>query len=130
MHRMPQGLAPVSHPCPVGRGPAGPYRPGTGKGPARGRPLSGEGLPRQKAGLNRAVLDPAPGELRRQLTYKSIWYGSKLGVLDHWFPSSKTCSACEGQDPRLTLADRTIHCTDCGLTIDRDFNAARKIARH
>ncbi|MEU5499803.1 RNA-guided endonuclease InsQ/TnpB family protein [Streptomyces griseofuscus] len=85
---------------------------------------------KQKAGLNRAILDTAPGELRRQLTYKTFWYGSTLAVLDRWFPSSKTCSACGWQNPRLTLADRTFHCSNCALTIDRDLNAARNIAAH
>lgn len=85
---------------------------------------------RQKAGLNRAILDAAPAELRRQLIYKTRWYGSTLVVLDRWFPSSKTCSACGWQNPRLTLADRTFHCTNCSLTIDRDLNAARNIAAH
>ncbi|MET9175872.1 RNA-guided endonuclease TnpB family protein [Streptomyces misionensis] len=85
---------------------------------------------RQKAGLNRAILDTAPGELRRQLTYKTRWYGSTLAVLDRWFPSSKTCSACGWQNSHLTLADRTFHCTNCTLTIDRDLNAARNIAAH
>ncbi|WP_244317564.1 RNA-guided endonuclease InsQ/TnpB family protein [Streptomyces bauhiniae] len=85
---------------------------------------------KQKAGLNRAILDTAPGELRRQLTYKTRWYGSTLAVLDRWFPSSKTCSACGWQNPRLTLADRTFHCTNCSTTIDRDLNAARNIAQH
>ncbi|MFH9959063.1 RNA-guided endonuclease InsQ/TnpB family protein [Streptomyces roseolus] len=83
---------------------------------------------RQKAGLNRAVLDAAPGEFRRQLTYKTFWYGSQLAVCDRWFPSSKTCSACGWQNPHLTLADRTFHCHGCGQTIDRDLNAARNIA--
>lgn len=85
---------------------------------------------KQKAGLNRAILDVSPGELRRQLTYKTSWYGSTLAVLDRWWPSSKTCSACGWQNPRLTLADRTFHCTNCTLTIDRDLNAARNIAAH
>ncbi|MFF3967881.1 RNA-guided endonuclease TnpB family protein [Streptomyces griseorubiginosus] len=85
---------------------------------------------RQKAGLNRAILDAAPGELRRQLTYKTCWYGSTLAVLDRWWPSSKTCSACGWQNPRLTLANRTFHCSNCTLTIDRDVNAARNIAAH
>lgn len=85
---------------------------------------------RQKAGLNRAILDAAPGELRRQLAYKTAWYGSKLAVVDRWFPSSKTCSNCGWQNPRLTLSDRTFHCTNCESTMDRDFNAARNIARH
>jgi putative transposase len=85
---------------------------------------------RQKASLNRAILDTAPGELRRQLTYKSLWYGSALVVLDRWWPSSKTCSACGWQNPRLTLADRTFHCGACGLSVDRDLNAARNIEQH
>lgn len=85
---------------------------------------------RQKAGLNRAILDVAPGELRRQLDYKTSWYGSRLAVLDRWWPSSKTCSACSWQNPRLALADRTFHCDSCGLRIDRDTNAARNIAAH
>ncbi|MCQ8833738.1 transposase [Streptomyces samsunensis] len=50
--------------------------------------------------------------------------------MDRWWPSSKTCSACGWQNPRLTLADRTFHCTNCGLGIDRDLNAARNIAQH
>lgn len=85
---------------------------------------------RQKAGLNRAILDAAPGEFRRQLTYKTSWYSSKLAVLDRWWPSSKTCSDCGWQNPRLTLSDRTFNCDNCGLAIDRDLNAARNIERH
>jgi putative transposase len=54
----------------------------------------GSGHWRGKAGLNRAILDVAPGELRRQLGYKCSWYGSALVVADRWYPSSKTCSGC------------------------------------
>ncbi|WP_030416442.1 RNA-guided endonuclease InsQ/TnpB family protein [Streptomyces sp. NRRL S-1448] len=97
---------------------------------ARGTVAAPGSRVRQKAGLNRAVLDAAPGELRRQLTYKTAWYGSQLAVLDRWWPSSKTCSACGRQNPHLTPADRTFHCTECGVCIDRDVNAARNIAAH
>ncbi|MGP3990841.1 RNA-guided endonuclease InsQ/TnpB family protein [Streptomyces sp. 3N207] len=87
---------------------------------------------RQKAGLNRAILDASPGELRRQLAYKTKWYGSKLAVLDRWWPSSKTCSDCGWQNPHLTLSDRTFACGNetCGLQLDRDMNAARNIEQH
>lgn len=85
---------------------------------------------RQKAGLNRSIIDTAPGEFRRQLTYKTSWYGSKLAVLDRWFPSSKTCSMCGWRNPSLTLKDRTFRCDNCETAIDRDYNAARNIARH
>ena len=36
----------------------------------------GSGRWRGKAGLNRAILDVSPAELRRQLAYKTAWYGS------------------------------------------------------
>ncbi|MCX5355613.1 RNA-guided endonuclease TnpB family protein [Streptomyces mirabilis] len=85
---------------------------------------------RQKAGLNRSILDASPGEFRRQLTYKTSWYGSRLAVCERFFPSSKTCSACGWQNPRLTLADRVFACAQCELVIDRDLNAARNIAAH
>ncbi|MGB5952074.1 MAG: RNA-guided endonuclease TnpB family protein [Ornithinimicrobium sp.] len=83
---------------------------------------------RAKAGLNRSVLDVSPGELRRQLTYKTTWYGSTLHVIDRWAPTSKTCSACGTVKPKLALAERRYTCTNCGLVINRDVNAARNIA--
>jgi putative transposase len=39
-------------------------------------------------------VDAAAGELRRQLIYKSQWYGAELWVADRFYPSSKTCSEC------------------------------------
>ena len=83
---------------------------------------------RAKAGLSRAILDVAPGELRRQLDYKTSWYGSRLHVVDRWAPTSKTCSHCGWVKPKLSLAERTFHCDACDLVIDRDLNAARNIA--
>ncbi|MFB7312953.1 RNA-guided endonuclease InsQ/TnpB family protein [Streptomyces sp. NPDC056192] len=85
---------------------------------------------RQKSGLNRSILDASLGEFRRQLTYKTSWYGSQLAVLDRWWPSSKTCSECGWRNPSLTLAERVFTCMQCGLIEDRDMNAARNIERH
>ncbi|MGW2599502.1 RNA-guided endonuclease TnpB family protein [Streptomyces klenkii] len=82
---------------------------------------------RQKAGLNRSVLDAAFGELRRQITYKSGWYGATTIVRDRWYPSSQLCSACGWRNPNLTAAEQTFHCTACGLVLHRDLNAARNI---
>lgn len=81
----------------------------------------------QKSGLNRAVLDVAPGELRRQIGYKTRWYGSTLAVCGRWVPSSQLCSAC-GVRAKLTLAERIFRCAACGLILDRDTNAAVNIA--
>jgi len=82
-----------------------------------------------KAGLNRVVLDASLAELRRQLTYKCAWYGSRLVVADRWYPSSKSCSACGWRTPSLPLSARIFECAGCGLVIDRDHNAARNLAK-
>ena len=78
--------------------------------------------------LARALSDSGLGELRRQLTYKTAWYGSRLVVADRFYPSSKTCSACGYVKAKLTLAERTFACVVCGLQLDRDLNAARNLA--
>jgi len=83
----------------------------------------------QLRSLARHVSDASFGEFRRQLEYKTAWYGTQLVVADRWFPSSKTCSGCGSIDPDLTLSDRTYACTGCGLVIDRD-NAAINLARY
>lgn len=83
---------------------------------------------RQKAGLNREILDVSFGELIRQLEYKAGWYGSSLQKVDRWYPSSKTCSACGYVKSDLGRGDRTYHCAQCGLVLDRDHNAAVNLA--
>lgn len=83
---------------------------------------------RAKAGLNRAILDASPATLRRQLTYKSSWNGSRLVVASRWYPSSKTCSSCKAVKAKLPLGERTFRCEHCGLEIDRDLNAAANLA--
>lgn len=40
------------------------------------------------------------------------------------YPSSKTCSCCGYIKRDLKLSDRTFVCPECGLEIDRDYNAA------
>jgi putative transposase len=82
-----------------------------------------------KRGLNRALADAAPGEVRRVLGYKAKWYGSALVEADRCYPSSKLCPGCGRRKPNLTLADRTCACDRCGLRIDRDLNAAINLAR-
>ncbi|AGB27271.1 transposase (plasmid) [Mycobacterium sp. JS623] len=84
---------------------------------------------RAKAGLNRAILDAAPGELRHQLNYKARWYASTIAVCDRWYPSSQTCSTC-GARTKLRLSQRAYRCAECGLDLDRDVNAAINIATY
>jgi putative transposase len=74
--------------------------------------------------LAKAIADMGFYEFRRQLTYKCELYGSKLVVVDRWFPSSKTCSNCGTKKETLSLDERVFICEHCRFTIDRDLNAA------
>jgi IS605 OrfB family transposase len=74
--------------------------------------------------LARHLADAGFGEIRRQLGYKICWNGGSLIVADRWFASSKTCSACQTVKHKLSLAVRICVCDACGLTLDRDLNAA------
>lgn len=75
-----------------------------------------------------AILDGAPGEMRRQLEYKTRWYGSRLVVAPGNFPSTKMCSRCRGVKEGMPLSERVYECEKCGLVMDRDLNAARNLA--
>ena len=77
--------------------------------------------------LAKAVSDASFGEFRRQLEYKTAKTGARLHVIDRWYPSSKTCSKCGAVKAKLSLSERVFHCDACGLSIDRDLNAAVNI---
>lgn len=77
--------------------------------------------------LAQAISNAAFGEFKRQLEYKTVWYGSKLIKVSRWFPSSKTCSVCGYIKEDLTLNVREWICPQCGTHHERDFNAATNI---
>jgi putative transposase len=77
--------------------------------------------------LARAISDCGWGEFRRQLEYKCERYGRRLVVIDRWYPSSKTCSACGHLRADLSLSTRHWRCPSCGARHDRDINAAKNI---
>ena len=74
--------------------------------------------------LARSMSDASLGEFRRQLEYKTARTGAVLRVVDRWYPSSKTCSNCGTVKAKLSLSERVYQCDVCGLSIDRDLNAA------
>ncbi|MFE2611276.1 RNA-guided endonuclease InsQ/TnpB family protein [Streptomyces mirabilis] len=76
--------------------------------------------------LARAISDAAWGEFRSLLEYKARWYGREVIAVDRWFPSSRLCSACNTLRDRMPLHVRTWTC-DCGVTHDRDVNAAHNL---
>ncbi|MBN3924929.1 RNA-guided endonuclease TnpB family protein [Nostoc sp. NMS4] len=73
--------------------------------------------------LKSAISDNCFYEVRRQLIYKQEHYGTKVEIVDRWFPSSKMCSKC-GNVQAMKLSDRVFSCQKCNHTLDRDENAA------
>ena len=71
--------------------------------------------------------DASFGEIRRQLQYKSDWFGGRVVRIDRFYPSSQLCSVCGVKNPGLRLEDREWTCQNCGVHHDRDINAARNI---
>ena len=89
----------------------------------------------QKAGLNRSLLDIAPGQLRRMVAYKAGWAGTVFTCVD---PSrtSQTCSDCGSHPkdepdtahiPHGRVSRDRFECPLCGFAADADVNAARNI---
>ncbi len=76
----------------------------------------------------RGLSDSALGETRRQLAYKTGWYGSRLVVADRWYPSSRTCHAC-GHVQDIGWKEHWT-CAGCGIGHQRDDNAAINLARY
>jgi putative transposase len=78
--------------------------------------------------LAAAVSNNALQEIRRQLTYKQAHYGTKVELVDRWYPSSKMCSQCDHIQP-MKLSERIFKCGKCGANQDRDANAAINLER-
>ena len=79
---------------------------------------------RQKAGLNRAILDTAFGEVRRNLDYKC---GRLIEVNPAY--TSQTCSECGHTDKENRKTQARFLCVNCGYVSNADTNAAINIRR-
>lgn len=80
--------------------------------------------------LSRAIQEQGFYEFVRQMKYKCECNGIEFIQVDRFYPSSKTCSDCGAVKANLKLDDRMYVCPKCGLTIDRDYNAAINLMKY
>jgi len=78
--------------------------------------------------LAKAISEASWSSFVSMLKYKALWYGKDVVQIDRFFPSSKCCSSCGTINTTLKLHERMWTC-DCGVTHDRDINAAKNIER-
>ena len=74
--------------------------------------------------LSKAIQEQNFFEIRTKLINKCKERNIELRIVDTFYPSSKTCSCCGSIKKDLKLNDRIYKCSNCGIEIDRDYNAS------
>jgi len=81
---------------------------------------------RQKAGLNREILDRGWGMLGEMIAYKAAWAGKRvIAVAPHY--SSQECACCGYVSEMNRPSQASFACVSCGHQAHADVNAARVI---
>ena len=74
----------------------------------------------------RKVSDLSYYSFQQMMLYKAVKVGKICIKIGRFEPSSQLCSKC-GHRQKMTLDKRTYVCPECGMTMDRDLNAAINI---
>ena len=77
--------------------------------------------------LSKSILDSGWGIFKQFLTYKAGNAGREIRFVDPAY-TSKCCSDCGEEFQDFNLSTRWVKC-HCGLSLDRDHNAAINILR-
>jgi len=77
--------------------------------------------------LAKSVHDAGWSAFTSMLEYKARRHGRTFIRTGRWEPTSQVCSACGVKDGPKPLSVREWTCAACGVTHDRDVNAARNI---
>jgi putative transposase len=75
--------------------------------------------------LAKSIADASWGQLRLFTSYKAEEAGKIVEVVDS-YGTTRDCSRCGFHVPK-NLSVRVHECWNCGLTLDRDWNAARNV---
>lgn len=81
-------------------------------------------LPGRLDGIYRLATNTVPIDRIQQ---SGVQYGRTVKRIDRWYPSSQIRSQCGRRDGRKPLDIREWECPQCGIRLDRDWNAALNI---
>mgnify|MGYP003474089897 CR=1 FL=1 len=88
--------------------------------------LNVQGLLRNHS-LAKAIQEVGFYKFKEVLANKALVNEKQVISVDRFYPSSKTCSVCGYKKEDLKLSDRYWVCPNCGISHDRDINAAVNI---
>lgn len=66
---------------------------------------------------------------RDEMEYQCKHKGILFVLADNKFPSSQICSDC-GFKQKMPVSERTYNCPNCGVSIDRDYNASLNLSNY
>lgn len=87
--------------------------------------LNVRGLARTR--VAKSLLDANWTRIIDRIRQLGVQYGRTIIQIDRWYPSSQICSQCGHRDGRKPLDVREWECPQCGIRLDRDWNAALNI---
>ena len=79
--------------------------------------------------LSKAIQEQNFYSIRTKLINKCKERNIELRLVDTFYPSSKICSCCGNIKKDLKLNDRNYKCYNCGIEIDRDYNASMNLEK-
>lgn len=80
--------------------------------------------------LSKHIQDCCWGLFKQLVEYKASMLNILVVFADRFYPSSKRCSNCGHIKTDLKLSDRTYVCEYCGMTLNRDLNAAINLKKY
>ena len=78
--------------------------------------------------LRKGITNATFSLLKEKIKYKCFIENKKFYQIDTYYPSSQLCSCCKNKSKEMNnLNLREYECVECGIKLDRDYNASLNI---